>query len=76
MTRLRQFAIAGLAAATVAIGSLATTATASALPMSCSTAIFISHVYMITANAYNAAGDMAGWNYWRGKAEGILAGAC
>ena len=65
MTRLRRFAIAVIAAATVVIGSLATPSTASA--MDCSSAKVLQGIYRMTGEAFfdmglptNAVYGMAG----------------
>jgi hypothetical protein len=76
MTRHRRFAIAALAAATVAVGSLATTPTASALPMSCVTARLIAKMYSLTGDAFYAGGNPTAANYWYGRALGVMEGAC
>jgi hypothetical protein len=76
MTRLKRFTMAAFAAATVAVGSFATTSTASALPISCNLAAHIAHMYMMTGNAMAEAGLMTGAYYWWGRAVGVMEGAC
>ena len=74
MSRLRRFAIALLAAVTVAVGSLAVPAPASAMPMSCAVRYQLSRSYYATAQIFNALGDYATAMYWVGKSYGILEG--
>ena len=74
MSRLRSFAIAVLAAATVTIGSLAQPAAASAMPMSCAVRYQLSQSYYATGQIFYALGDDAMAYYWWGKAYGILEG--
>jgi hypothetical protein len=79
MARLRRFAMAALAAVTVAVGSLASATPASAA-MSCQTALALHDIYMATGyiilgtNSSPTASATA--SYWFGKASGILQGAC
>ena len=74
MTRLRRFAIAMLAAATVVVGSLATPSTASA--MDCRSARLVEDIYQMTAFAFFQLGMPISGAYWYGKAEAIITGAC
>jgi hypothetical protein len=76
MTRLRRFAIAALAAATVTVGSLATPPPASAAPMTCAGARLVYWAYMGTGHAYMAAGDVTAGRYWYAKAEGVIEAGC
>ena len=76
MARLRRFAIAALAAATVTAGSLATTPAASALPMSCTTARAIARAYIATGDVFYAVGNYSTASYWYGRAQGVMDGAC
>jgi hypothetical protein len=57
MSRLRRFAIALLAASTVAVGSLAVPATASAMPMSCTVREQLSRAYYATGQVFYGLGD-------------------
>ena len=75
MTRLRRLAITVLAAATVAVGSLATATPASAA-MSCRTALAVHDIYMVTGQIFLSLGDPVTASHWFGKASGILQGAC
>ena len=64
VARLRRFAIALLAASTVAVGSLAVPASASAMPMSCAQASQVARIYFATSNVYRAL-RQEGWaNYF------------
>jgi hypothetical protein len=74
MSRLRRFAIALLAASTVAVGSLAVPPSASAMPMSCAVRYQLSRSYYATAQIFYALGDYATAHFWAGKAYGILEG--
>jgi hypothetical protein len=74
MSRLRRFAIALLVASTVAVGSLAVPATASAMPMSCAVRYQLSRSYYATAQVFYALGDYGTAMYWVGKSYGILEG--
>jgi hypothetical protein len=75
MTKLRRFAIAALAAATVTIGSLATAAPAAAA-MSCATAMGIADVYTATGNIFLGLGQSGLAASYYGRARGIMEGAC
>ena len=74
MSRIRRFAIALLAASTVAVGSLALPAPASAMPMSCSVRYQLSRTYYATGQILYALGDDAGAYYWWGKSYGVIEG--
>jgi hypothetical protein len=74
MTRLRRLAMALLAASTVAVGSLAVPAAASAMPMSCAVRYQLSRSYYATAQVFHALGDYPTAMYWVGKSYGILEG--
>jgi hypothetical protein len=74
MARLRRFAIALLAASTVAVGSLAVPSAASAMPMSCAVRYQLSRTYYATAQVFHALGDYTTAFYWAGKSYGILEG--
>jgi len=76
VARLRRFAIALLAAATVAVGTLAVPASASALPMSCAQAWGVARIYFATANVFKGLGDNDNWKYWRSQATALLAENC
>ena len=75
MTRLRRFAIAALAAATVTVGNLATVAPASAA-MSCATAMAVADVYIATGNIFLGLGQASLAATYYGRAMGIMQGAC
>jgi len=76
VARLRRFAIASLAAATVAGGTLAVPAPASALPMGCDQAWGLARIYFATANVFKGLGDTDNWRYWRSQATAVLAEYC
>ena len=75
MSRLRRFAIAALAAATVTVGSLATVSPASAA-MKCSTATALASAYIATGDVFFALGYASKAAAYYGKAQGIMQGAC
>jgi hypothetical protein len=74
MSKLRRLAIAVIAASTVAAGSLAVPAPASAMPMSCALRYQLSRSYYATAQIFYALGDYATAHFWAGKAYGIVEG--
>ena len=74
MSRLRRFAIALLAASTVAVGGLAVPAPASAMPISCTVRYQLSRTYYATGQVLYALGDDAGAYYWWGMSYGVLDG--
>src|SRR5262245_29621773 len=74
MVRIRRFAIALFAASTVAIGSLAVPAQASAMPMSCEVRYALSDAYYATAQVFYALGDYTTAFFWVGKSYGIVEG--
>jgi hypothetical protein len=76
MTRLRRFAIAALAAATVTVGSLATVPTASALPRSCDQVQALVNAYWATGWAFYSAGVYSAAYYWWGRSDQLAAGGC
>ena len=76
MNKLRRFAIAALSAATVTIGSLAATPTASAMPMSCTVSLALAETYIATGNVFYGLGAYQQANYWYGRAEGLIQAAC
>ena len=76
MTRLRRFAIAVVAAATVAIGSLAAAPAASALPMSCTVSLALAESYLATGNVFYGLGAYQQANFWYGRAAGLVQAAC
>ena len=75
MKKLRRFAIAALAAATVTIGSLAAPPTASAMPMSCIVALALAESYMYAGNALWRVGAYEQAEYWYGRAAGLIQAA-
>jgi hypothetical protein len=74
MSTFRRFAIALLAASTVAAGSLVLPATASAMPMSCAVRYQLSRTYYATGQIFYALGDYTTAFYWVGKSYGIVEG--
>ncbi|MET0167587.1 MAG: hypothetical protein ABW318_21645 [Vicinamibacterales bacterium] len=74
MTRLRRFAMAALAAATVTVASLGVVPTASAMPLSCAARWSLSNSYWALGAAFYAVGDDTYAYYWWGKAEAIVIG--
>ena len=72
MTKLRRFAIALLAAATVTVGSLAPVPTASAMPRSCTVNLSLAQAYYATGHVFFALGDWAKSSYWYGKADALV----
>jgi hypothetical protein len=73
MKKLRRFAIAALAAATVTIGSLAFAPTASA-EMSCDQRETLAVAYWAYGNVFYSIGAYQQATYSWGKADGILMG--
>ena len=74
LARLRRFAIALLAASTVAVGSLALPAPASAMPMSCVVRYQLSLSYYATGQVFYALGNDADAYFWWGKSYAIIEG--
>jgi len=74
MNTLRRFAIAALAAATVTIGSVASTPTASAMEMSCAQKYTIAMAYWSYGAAYYGMRDWAMAYYWWGRSEQLREG--
>ena len=74
MNKLRRFAIAALAAATVTIGSVASTPTASAMEMSCAQRETIAVAYWSYGMAYYSMGQKIMAAYWWGQAEELMVG--
>ena len=74
MIRLRRLAMAMLVAFTVAVGTLAVPAPASAMPMSCAARYQLSRAYYATAQVFYAIGDYTTAHFWAGKAYGIVEG--
>ena len=76
MTRLRRFAIAALAAATVTVGSLAPVPTASAMPRSCQQLQALIDFYYATGWAYYTIGAYnKAWYYW-GQSDALKGAMC
>jgi hypothetical protein len=71
MTRLRRFAIVALAAATVAVGSLATVPTASAMPLSCTVKLALADSYISLGNVYFSLGAREQAVYWYKLGEAL-----
>jgi hypothetical protein len=69
--RFKRFTIAALAAATVAVGSHATTPAASAMQMSCIHRIALAEGYIATGQVFRTLGLYQAAVYWYGKADGI-----
>ena len=74
MARLKRFAIALLAAATVAVGSLAVPPTASAMTISCAARWQLSYSYYALGQGAWAVGNDALAYYWWGRSWGIVEG--
>ena len=74
MTTFRRFTVAVLAAATVTAGSFATTPSASAMPMSCTTRLALADAYIATGQVFQALGSYQIASYWYGRAQGIMTG--
>jgi hypothetical protein len=76
MNKVKIFAVAGLAAASIAVGGLATAPPASAA-ISCSQAMKLSDSYRVTGDFFfYYVGSPVLAAYWYGRAESILDGAC
>ena len=74
MIRLRTFAIAAIAAATVTIGSLASAPSASAMTMTCQQRYTSYVAYWAYGMALYNGGQYALAFYWFGKGEGLMEG--
>jgi hypothetical protein len=74
--RLRRFAIALLAASTVAVGSLALPTSASALPMSCAQAFEVARIYFATSHVFEGLGDKKTAKSWRDAGVALLDEYC
>ena len=74
MTRLRRFAIAVLAAATVTVGSLGVVSTASAMPKDCYQSSLLARAYWSTGVAFASVGAWEQANYWWGRADQLMVG--
>jgi hypothetical protein len=77
MTRLKMFAMIGLAASGIGVGGLAAAPSASAKPISCETAIVLARRFMALGDiALYVFHDSVQASYYYGKGSGVLAGAC
>ena len=77
MARLKRFAIAVLAAATVTVGSFGIVPTASAaVAKSCEEKAALAMVYWAAGAGYYALGNYVQAAYYFGKAEGLTAFGC
>ena len=77
MTKFKMFAMTGLAAAAIGVGGLAAAPSASAKPMSCSTAMGIANHYTVLGDMWlNVFGSPARASYYYGMASGLMAAAC
>jgi hypothetical protein len=74
MSRLRRLAIALLAAATVAVGSLAVPPPASAMSISCAARYQLANSYYALGQAMWALGHEESAYYWWGRSWGIVEG--
>ena len=72
MKKLRRFAIAALAAATVTVGSVASTPTASAMEKTCAQKYTIAMGYWAYGADYYGMGDWAMAYYWWGRSEELM----
>ena len=74
MKKLRRFAIAALAAATVTVGSVASTPTASAMEKTCAQKYTIATAYWAYGAAFYGMGQYAVAYYWFGRADELMDG--
>ena len=74
MNKLRGFAIAALAAATVTIGTLASVPTAAAMEKTCAQKYTIAAAYWSYGAAYYGMGQYAMAYYWFGRSEELMVG--
>ena len=74
MTRLRRFAIAVLAAATVTVASLGVVPTASAMPKDCYQSSLLARAYWSTGVAFASVGAWEQANYWWGRSDQLMVG--
>jgi hypothetical protein len=72
VTKVKRFAIAMLAAATVTVGALAAPPEASAMPRSCTVSLALAQTYYATGHVFFALGDWARSSYWYGKADALV----
>jgi hypothetical protein len=75
MSKLRLVAVSALAAATMAVGGLATAPPAHAA-LSCETALAVSSYYISLGQLELERGNYTSAQRWFAKAEGVLIGAC
>jgi hypothetical protein len=76
MNKLKMFAITTLAAATIGVGGLVASPSASAVPMSCDRALALAQAYIVIGNMLYNDGNYAAASYYYGRAEGVIQGAC
>jgi len=75
MTRLRRFAIALLAVATVTVGTFGIVPTVSALPR-CGQLQALHDAYWTTGHAFYSIGAYSQAWYWWGRAAQVIASGC
>ena len=74
MTKLKALAVAGLASATLAVGSLTAPPTAAA--MTCAQAAALAEYYWSLGDVEWAHGNREAALVWYGKSNGVRIGAC
>jgi hypothetical protein len=75
MRKLKLVAVSALAAATMAVGGLATAPPAHAA-LSCETAIAVAQYYFALGQLELQRGNLIAAERWIARAEGVLIGAC
>jgi hypothetical protein len=77
MNKLKMFAITASAAATIGVGGLVASPSASAMPRySCDRALALAQAYIVIGNMLYNDGNYAAASYYYGRAEGVIQGAC
>ena len=76
MNKLKMFAITTLAAATIGVGGLVASPSASAMPMSCDRALALAQAYIVIGNMLYNDGNYAAASYYYGRATGVVDAAC
>jgi hypothetical protein len=76
MTKLKMLATTTLAAAAIAVGGLAASPPASAMPMSCERALALADAYMVIGRMLYNDGNYAAASYYYGRATGVVEAAC
>ena len=76
MNKLRMFTITTLAAATIGVGGLVLSPSASAMPMSCDRALALAQAYIVIGNMLYNDGNYSAASYYYGRATGVVQASC